>query len=133
MFNVLVADSKNEVEDTFKDLNNPPAFKINLIIDMLKVMRDKKMKLIHKDIVNKELTELERLLKAKFEATKAECAKKMDIVKQTFVRVQNDIKVQEKKKETEIVEAKTANKQKIDTKSKEITEQYDQKIKNESE
>ena len=66
MFNILVADSKNEVEDTFKDLNNPPAFKINLIIDMLKVMRDKKMKLIHKDIVNKELTELERLLKAKF-------------------------------------------------------------------
>ena len=81
MFNTLVADSKNEVEDTFKDLNNPPAYKINLIIDMLKIMRDKKMKLIHKDTVSKELTELERLLKVKFETTKIECAKKMDIVK----------------------------------------------------
>lgn len=118
MFNTLVADSKNQVDDTFKDVNNPPAYKINLIIDMLKIMRDKKMKLIHKDIVNKELMELERLLKAKFEATKAECAKKMDVVKQTFIRVQNEVKVQEKKKETEIVKVKTENKQKIETKSK---------------
>jgi hypothetical protein len=81
MFNALVRDSKNEVEDTFKDYNNQPAYKINLIIDMLKVMRDKKMKLIPKDLVSKELTELERLLKAKFASTKAECAKKMEIVK----------------------------------------------------
>jgi|LakMenEpi03Aug12_release.lakeMendotaPanAssembly.Ray.scaffolds.fasta_scaffold279742_3 hypothetical protein len=81
MFNTLVLDSKNEVEDTFKDYNNQPAYKINLIIDILKIMRDKKMKLIPREIVNKELTELERLLKAKFASTKAECAKKMEIVK----------------------------------------------------
>jgi hypothetical protein len=81
MFEALVRDSKNEVEDTFKDYNNQPAYKINLIIDILKIMRDKKMKLIPREVVNKELIELERLLKAKFASTKAECAKKMEIVK----------------------------------------------------
>jgi hypothetical protein len=81
MFEALVRDSKNEVEDTFKDYNNQPAYKINLIIDILKIMRDKKMKLIPREIVNKELIELEQLLKDKFASTKAECAKKMEIAK----------------------------------------------------
>jgi hypothetical protein len=76
MFEALVRDSKNEVEDTFKDYNNQPAYKINLIIDILKIMRDKKMKLIPREVVNKELIELERLLKAKFASTKAECARR---------------------------------------------------------
>lgn len=81
MFNILLSESKAEIEDTFKDYNNPPAYKINLMIDMLKIMRDKKLKLIQKDIVSKELSELELLLKAKFELTKNKCAKKMDAVK----------------------------------------------------
>ena len=93
MFNTLVADSKNQVNETFKDVNNPPAYKINLMIDMLKIMLDKKLKFVHKDIVSKELGELERLLKAKFESIKTLCAKKMDVAKQTFMRVQDEIKV----------------------------------------
>jgi hypothetical protein len=110
MFNALVLDSKNEVEDIFRDYNNQPAYKINLIIDMLKIMRDKKMKLIPMDLVNKELTELERLLKAKFASTKAECAKKMENVKQTFLKVQNEIEIKTTKRNEQIRNAKDFNK-----------------------
>lgn len=56
MFNELVESSKNEVNEIFKDYNNPPAQKINLMIDMLKIIREKKMKIIPKELVNSKLT-----------------------------------------------------------------------------
>ena len=47
--------------------NNLRAEKTNLLIDMLKIMKEKKLKLIPKETVYKELTEFERLLRDNFE------------------------------------------------------------------
>ena len=38
-FKKLVEDSKNEIEDTFKDYNNDPASKVNLLMNVFKIMK----------------------------------------------------------------------------------------------
>lgn len=38
-FKQLVNDSKSEIEDTFKDYNNDPASKVNLMMNVLKIMK----------------------------------------------------------------------------------------------
>lgn len=48
-FNKLVSDSKTEVEDTFKSYNNDPASKVNLLMNVFRIMKEKKCKLIPKD------------------------------------------------------------------------------------
>ncbi len=44
-----MSDSKTEVEDTFKDYNNDPASKVNLLMNIFKIMKEKKFKMISKD------------------------------------------------------------------------------------
>lgn len=39
-------DARTEIEETFKDKNNEPASKINLIMNILRIMKEKKFKLM---------------------------------------------------------------------------------------
>jgi hypothetical protein len=38
-FKKLVEDSKSEIEDTFKDYNSDPASKVNLLMNVFKVIK----------------------------------------------------------------------------------------------
>lgn len=77
MFNILVTDSKNEVKDTFKDYNNPIAYKINLLMNMLTIMQEQKMKLIPHQTVVKEHLSSGHLLKINFDKIRNECSQKL--------------------------------------------------------
>jgi hypothetical protein len=66
-FKILVNESKNEVEDTFKDYNNDPASKVNLLMNTFKIMKEKKFKVIAKDELEQNNQDLSKLLKISFE------------------------------------------------------------------
>lgn len=46
MFSNFLKDFDNEVKETFKDYNSSPAYKIDLLIDILTMIHEQKMKLI---------------------------------------------------------------------------------------
>jgi frataxin-like iron-binding protein CyaY len=66
-FRKLIEDSKSEIEDTFKDYNNDPASKVNLLMNVFKIMKEKKFKMIAKDEIDHNSQELSRLIKTSFE------------------------------------------------------------------
>lgn len=88
-------DSKNEVEDTFKDYNNDPASKVNLLMNVFKIMKEKKFKMISKEHLDSNSAEMQRLIKAHFEKMKETCAEKLRIAREKTTEVNKEIKVKE--------------------------------------
>jgi hypothetical protein len=44
-------DAKMEIEEAFKDLNNDPTSKVNLLMNILRIMKEKKFKMIaHREL-----------------------------------------------------------------------------------
>lgn len=99
MFNNLVADSKNEVKETFKDYNSQIAYKINLLMNMLTRMQEQKMKLIPHQTIVKELLSSDHLLKIHFEKTRSDCSQKLKILILNFEVQENIIKIRKKKQD----------------------------------
>lgn len=69
----FIEEAKVEIEDAFKNLGGDPVTKINLLLNVLRVMKEKKLKLIPDDELEKNYNELLKLLKYHFEKMKKEC------------------------------------------------------------
>jgi hypothetical protein len=62
-----VSDSKNEVEETFKDYNSDPSSKVNQLLNICKIINNKNFKMIPKNELERSYTDITKLLKTNFE------------------------------------------------------------------
>lgn len=60
-------EAKVEIEEAFNNLGGDPVTKINLLVNVLRIMKEKKLKLIADDELDQNYNELLRLLKYHFE------------------------------------------------------------------